>query len=114
MPRDSAGGSNSTRIFCASDADKNWAFDGISMGFRHYIYIELHRYMRKLGSMGFLWELDGKKRGLNENFCGISMEKPVRFRLFTRDFGWYLYRKVAGDHLVKSGVVTYEMARCQL
>lgn len=42
------------------------------------------------------------------------MEKPVRFRLFTRDFGWYLYRKVAGDHLVKSGVVTYELARCQL
>ena len=60
--------------------------------------------MRKLGSMGFLWELDGEKRGLNEIFCGISMEKPVRFRLFTRDFGWYLYRKVAGDHLVKSGV----------
>ena len=98
----------------ASSAPRTRTKTGLSMGFRHYIYIELHRYMRKLGSMGFLWELDGEKRGLNEIFCGISMEKPVRFRLFTRDFGWYLYRKVAGDHLVKSGVVTYEMARCQL
>ena len=70
--------------------------------------------MRKLGSMGFLWDLDGKQRGLNEISLGFLWRNLCVSACLQGDFGWYLYRKVAGDHLVKSGVVTYELARCQL